>query len=39
VVTDVTGCDYIDCFAGIPVVNAGHCNPQVIGAAKAQMTN
>jgi 4-aminobutyrate aminotransferase len=37
VVTDVTGRDYIDCFAGISVVNAGHCNPQVIAAAKAQM--
>src|SRR5579885_2779934 len=37
VVTDVNGRDYIDCFAGISVVNAGHCNPQVIAAAKAQM--
>ncbi|HWF38915.1 MAG TPA: aspartate aminotransferase family protein [Candidatus Acidoferrales bacterium] len=37
VVTDVTGRDYIDCFAGISVVNAGHCNPQVIAAAQAQM--
>ncbi len=37
VVTDNTGREYIDCFAGISVVNAGHCNPQVIAAAKAQM--
>jgi 4-aminobutyrate aminotransferase/(S)-3-amino-2-methylpropionate transaminase len=37
VVTDVNGREYIDCFAGISVVNAGHCNPQVIAAAKAQM--
>jgi 4-aminobutyrate aminotransferase / (S)-3-amino-2-methylpropionate transaminase / 5-aminovalerate transaminase len=37
VVTDSTGRDYIDCFAGIAVVNAGHCNPEVIEAAKAQM--
>jgi 4-aminobutyrate aminotransferase/(S)-3-amino-2-methylpropionate transaminase len=37
VVTDINGRDYIDCFAGISVVNAGHCNPQVIAAAKAQM--
>jgi 4-aminobutyrate aminotransferase / (S)-3-amino-2-methylpropionate transaminase / 5-aminovalerate transaminase len=37
VVTDIHGREYIDCFAGISVVNAGHCNPQVIAAAKAQM--
>src|SRR5215210_19982 len=37
VVTDSAGRDYIDCFAGIAVVNAGHCNPEVIEAAKAQM--
>jgi 4-aminobutyrate aminotransferase / (S)-3-amino-2-methylpropionate transaminase / 5-aminovalerate transaminase len=36
----VTGDDgkvYTDLFAGISVVNAGHCNPEVIAAAKAQM--
>ena len=37
VVTDVNGREYLDCFAGISVVNAGHCNPEVIAAAKAQM--
>jgi 4-aminobutyrate aminotransferase len=37
VVTDSDGRDYIDCFAGIAVVNAGHCNPEVIAAARAQM--
>ena len=37
VVTDVNGREYVDCFAGISVVNAGHCNPEVIAAAKAQM--
>jgi 4-aminobutyrate aminotransferase len=37
VVTDVDGREYLDCFAGISVVNAGHCNPEVIAAAKAQM--
>src|SRR5687767_2135898 len=37
VVTDSAGRDYIDCFAGISVVNAGHCNPEVVEAAKAQM--
>jgi 4-aminobutyrate aminotransferase len=37
IVTDSDGRDYIDCFAGIAVVNAGHCNPEVIEAARAQM--
>jgi 4-aminobutyrate aminotransferase/(S)-3-amino-2-methylpropionate transaminase len=37
IVTDTGGRDYIDCYAGISVVNAGHCNPQVIAAAKEQM--
>ncbi|HEX4486294.1 MAG TPA: aspartate aminotransferase family protein [Terriglobales bacterium] len=36
-VTDVNGKEYLDCFAGISVVNAGHNNPKVIAAAKAQM--
>src|SRR6202142_4078924 len=36
-VTDENGREYLDCFAGISVVNSGHCNPQVIAAAKAQM--
>ena len=36
-VTDMNGKQYIDCFAGISVVNAGHCNEKVIEAAKAQM--
>jgi len=37
VVTDINGREYLDCFAGISVVNAGHNNPAVIAAAKAQM--
>jgi 4-aminobutyrate aminotransferase / (S)-3-amino-2-methylpropionate transaminase / 5-aminovalerate transaminase len=37
VVTDINGCEYLDCFAGISVVNAGHCNSEVIAAAKEQM--
>jgi 4-aminobutyrate aminotransferase len=37
VVRDVAGKEYLDCFAGISVVNAGHCNAKVIAAAKAQM--
>ena len=36
-VTDIHGREYLDCFAGISVVNAGHCNPKVVEAAKAQM--
>src|SRR5690348_5768034 len=36
-VTDVNGREYVDCFAGISVVNAGHNHPKVIAAAKAQM--
>jgi 4-aminobutyrate aminotransferase len=31
------GKEYIDCFAGIAVSNAGHRHPKVIEAAKAQM--
>lgn len=37
IVTDDAGREYIDCFAGISVVNAGHCNPEVVRAAKDQM--
>jgi 4-aminobutyrate aminotransferase / (S)-3-amino-2-methylpropionate transaminase / 5-aminovalerate transaminase len=36
-ITDIEGKEYIDCFAGISVVNTGHCNPEVIEAAKAQL--
>ena len=36
-VWDDTGREYLDCFSGISVVNAGHNNPKVISAAKAQM--
>jgi len=36
VITDVHGREYLDCFAGISVVNAGHCNPEVVAAVKAQ---
>ena len=36
-ITDTEGKDYIDCFSGIAVINAGHCNEQVIEAAKAQI--
>jgi 4-aminobutyrate aminotransferase/(S)-3-amino-2-methylpropionate transaminase len=36
-VWDENGRDYLDCFSGISVVNAGHNHPRVIAAAKAQM--
>lgn len=36
-VTDVDGKDYLDCFSGISVVNAGHNHPKVIAAAREQM--
>ena len=31
------GREYLDCFSGIAVVNAGHGHPKVVAAAKAQM--
>jgi 4-aminobutyrate aminotransferase / (S)-3-amino-2-methylpropionate transaminase / 5-aminovalerate transaminase len=37
IVTAADGRDYIDCFAGISVVNAGHSNPEVVAAARAQL--
>jgi 4-aminobutyrate aminotransferase len=37
IIHDASGKSYLDCFAGIAVVNAGHCNPKVIASAKAQM--
>jgi 4-aminobutyrate aminotransferase/(S)-3-amino-2-methylpropionate transaminase len=36
-VWDETGKPYVDLFSGISVVNAGHCRPEVIEAAAAQM--
>ncbi|MCC6314615.1 MAG: aspartate aminotransferase family protein [Thermomicrobiales bacterium] len=36
-VWDQDGTAYVDCFAGIAVVNAGHRHPKVIAAAKRQM--
>jgi 4-aminobutyrate aminotransferase/(S)-3-amino-2-methylpropionate transaminase len=36
-VWDESGREYLDCFSGISVVNAGHNNPRVIAAAKTQM--
>jgi 4-aminobutyrate aminotransferase len=34
---DEKGREYLDLFSGISVVNAGHCNPEVVEAAAAQM--
>lgn len=36
VITDVNGKEFIDCFAGFSVVNAGHCQKVVIDAAMKQ---
>lgn len=36
-IRDVSGREYIDCFAGISVVNAGHCHPKINAAVKAQV--
>jgi 4-aminobutyrate aminotransferase/(S)-3-amino-2-methylpropionate transaminase len=36
-ITDINGREYLDCFAGISVVNAGHVNPHVAEAAKKQI--
>lgn len=36
-VWDESGREYLDCFSGISVVNAGHNHPRVIAAAKAQI--
>ena len=34
---DEAGREYIDLFSGISVVNAGHCRPEIVEAATAQM--
>jgi 4-aminobutyrate aminotransferase len=31
------GSEYLDCFSGIAVTNAGHCHPKVVAAAKEQL--
>ena len=36
-IRSTTGEEYLDCFSGISVCNAGHGHPKVIAAAKAQM--
>src|SRR5215216_1192624 len=36
-VWDADGTEYIDCFAGISVVNAGHRHPRVVAAVREQL--
>ena len=37
VVRDIEGNEYIDCFSGISVVNAGHCPDRLVRAGQEQM--
>ncbi len=37
IIRGADGTEYLDCFSGIAVTNAGHGHPRVIAAAKAQM--
>jgi 4-aminobutyrate aminotransferase len=37
IIKDVEGREYLDCFAGIAVVNAGHCPPKIVEAVKSQV--
>jgi 4-aminobutyrate aminotransferase len=37
IVRDIQGREYIDCYAGIAVVNAGHCHPKIVEAVKRQV--
>jgi 4-aminobutyrate aminotransferase/4-aminobutyrate aminotransferase/(S)-3-amino-2-methylpropionate transaminase len=34
---DAEGRRYLDCFSGVTVMNAGHCNPDIIGPAIEQL--
>jgi 4-aminobutyrate aminotransferase/4-aminobutyrate aminotransferase/(S)-3-amino-2-methylpropionate transaminase len=34
---DADGRRYLDCFSGVSVVNAGHCNPEIVDAACEQL--
>jgi 4-aminobutyrate aminotransferase-like enzyme len=33
---DSEGKEYLDCFAGVAVVNAGHCHPKIVEAVREQ---
>src|SRR3984957_2343420 len=34
---DAEGRRYLDCFSGVAVMNAGHCNPEIVEAAVEQL--
>jgi alanine-glyoxylate transaminase / (R)-3-amino-2-methylpropionate-pyruvate transaminase len=34
---DADGRRYLDCFSGVSVVNAGHCNPEIVAAVIEQL--
>ena len=34
---DSNGKKYLDCYAGVSVMNCGHCNPEITGPMKAQI--
>lgn len=36
---DSEGKKYLDCFAGVSVINCGHCNPDIIGKVVEQAQN
>ncbi|MDR3564011.1 MAG: aspartate aminotransferase family protein [Negativicutes bacterium] len=38
-VYDHTGKRYLDCFAGVSVINCGHCHPEITAAVVAQATS
>ena len=37
VMTDTDGTEYLDCFSGIAVCNAGHGHPKIVDAAHKQL--
>ncbi len=37
IMKDTNGTEYLDCFSGIAVTNAGHGHPEVVAAAKKQI--
>ena len=37
VITDIDGTEYLDCFSGIAVCNAGHGHPKIVDAAHKQL--
>jgi len=39
VITDTEGKEYLDCFSGIAVCNAGHGHPKIVDAAHQQLDN